>query len=116
MIRRYSIRSFRARSTVDSRVGVAGRAATRHYRGMKMRLISFAVVAGAIMTPARSLSSQQSTDIDPVSVSPDKYKILLENDYVRVVEYSIKAGERDRPHTHPPKVSYVASGGSLRIT
>ncbi|HUQ19645.1 MAG TPA: hypothetical protein VM099_08530, partial [Gemmatimonadaceae bacterium] len=57
----------------------------------------------------------QSTNIDPVSVSPDKYKVLLENEYVRVVEYSIAPGESDKPHTHPAKVSYVASGGSLRI-
>jgi len=81
-----------------------------------MKIIAIAVIAGALMTPARSLSCQQSTEIDPVSVSSDKYKVLLENDYVRVVEYSIKPGERDNPHTHPPKVSYVANGGSLRIT
>jgi quercetin dioxygenase-like cupin family protein len=81
-----------------------------------MKIIPIAVIAAALMTPGRSLSGQQPTDIDPVSVSPDKYKVLLENDHVRVVEYSIKPGERDQPHTHPPKVSYVVSGGSLRIT
>jgi quercetin dioxygenase-like cupin family protein len=81
-----------------------------------MKSIAFALIAAAFITPAHALHSQQSTEIDPVSVSPDKYKVLLENDYVRVVEYSIKPGERDNPHTHPPKVSYVASGGSLRIT
>jgi quercetin dioxygenase-like cupin family protein len=68
------------------------------------------------MTPGRTLGCQQSTIVDPVTVSPDKYKVLLENDHVRIVEYSIKPGERDQPHTHPPKVSYVVSGGSLRIT
>ena len=81
-----------------------------------MRVIQIALIAGALITPARSVSSQQSTNVDPVSVSPDKYKVLLENDRVRVVEYSIKPGERDQPHTHPPKLSYVASGGTLRIT
>jgi quercetin dioxygenase-like cupin family protein len=81
-----------------------------------MKFIAIAVVAAALTAPARSLSCQQSAEIDPVSVSPDKYKVLLENDHVRVVEYSIRPGERDNPHTHPPKVSYVASGGSLRIT
>lgn len=55
-------------------------------------------------------------EIDPVTVSPDMYKVLLENDHVRVVQYTIKPGESDKPHTHPPKVSYVVDGGTLRIT
>jgi len=55
-------------------------------------------------------------EIDPVSVSPDMYKVLLENDQVRVVQYTIKPGESDQPHTHPAKVSYVVNGGTLRIT
>ena len=78
-----------------------------------MRLISGALAAITLAgTPARS---QQPAATDPVSVSPDKYKVLLENDYVRVVDYTIKQGERDQPHSHPPKVSYVLSGGTLRI-
>lgn len=81
-----------------------------------MKFIAIALTAAALSTPRHSLACQQSADIDPVSVSPEKYKVLLENDRVRVVDYSIKPGERDQPHTHPPKVSYVVSGGSLRIT
>ncbi|CAN5320944.1 hypothetical protein BH10BAC4_BH10BAC4_19510 [soil metagenome] len=53
--------------------------------------------------------------IDVVNVSPDKYKILLENEYVRVVKYSLRPGEKDNPHTHPRKSSYVISGGTLRV-
>ncbi len=81
-----------------------------------MKFIAIALTAVALSTPGHTLTCQQSTDIDPVSVSPDKYKVLLENDRVRVVDYSIKPGQRDQPHTHPPKVSYVVTGGSLRIT
>lgn len=54
--------------------------------------------------------------IDPVSVSPNLYTVLLENEQVRVVEYLLKPGQRDEWHTHPPKVSYVVEGGTLRIT
>jgi quercetin dioxygenase-like cupin family protein len=54
-------------------------------------------------------------NIDAVKASPGKFKILLENDYVRVVEYSLKPGEKDSTHTHPPKTSYVISGGRLRV-
>jgi quercetin dioxygenase-like cupin family protein len=28
----------------------------------------------------------------------------------------LRPGERDQWHTHPPKVSYVVTGGTLRIT
>ena len=62
-----------------------------------------------------AVRSQQPAQIDPVVVSPDRFKILLENEHVRVVEYMLGPGERDQWHTHPPKVSYVVSGGELRI-
>lgn len=58
----------------------------------------------------------QTDEIDPVAVSPDMYKVLLENEHVRVVEYGILPGQKDNWHTHPAKVSYIVAGGSLRIT
>lgn len=54
-------------------------------------------------------------NIDPVKILPDKFKILLENEHVRVVEYSLKPGEKDDWHTHPAKSSYVVSGGKLKV-
>lgn len=54
-------------------------------------------------------------DIDPVKLSPDKFKVLLENEKVRVVEYTLKPGEKDEWHTHPAKSSYVVSGGKLKV-
>lgn len=54
-------------------------------------------------------------NIDPVKILPDKFKILLENKHVRVVQYSLKPGEKDDWHTHPAKSSYVVSGGKLKV-
>ena len=54
-------------------------------------------------------------NIDPVKVSPDKFKIVMENEHVRVVLYSLKTGEKDNWHTHPQKSSYVLSGGKLKV-
>ena len=54
-------------------------------------------------------------EIDPLVASPGNFKKLLENERVRVLEYTLQPGERDQWHTHPPKVSYVVSGGELRI-
>jgi len=70
-----------------------------------------------ILTSAALSAAQQQPDhTDPTDVSPEKYTVLLENEHVRVVEYVIKPGEKDAWHTHPPKVSYIVSGGKLRIT
>ena len=33
----------------------------------------------------------------------------------RVVQYSIKPGEKNNWHTHPAKSSYVISGGRLKV-
>lgn len=74
------------------------------------------VCAVLLLIAPHIAAQQQSKDIDPVAVSATMYKVLLENEYVRVVEYQINPGERDNWHTHPAKASYVISGGSLRIT
>ena len=69
-----------------------------------------------IALSAITAAQQDSQHIDPTIVSPDNYSVLLENEHVRVVEYQILPGEKDAWHTHPPKVSYIVSGGTLRIT
>ncbi len=65
---------------------------------------------------AHSTAQQQPDHIDPTEVYPEKYRVLLENEHVRIVEYVINPGEKDAWHTHPPKASYIVSGGKLRIT
>ena len=54
-------------------------------------------------------------NIDAIKSSPANFKLLLENEYVRVLEYSLKPGQKDTPHTHPSKSSYVVSGGKLKV-
>ena len=53
---------------------------------------------------------------DPVKASPQYYKVLLESDQVRVLEYHLKAGEKEPMHSHPAGVVYVLSGAKLRFT
>lgn len=54
--------------------------------------------------------------LDPVIISPEQYQLKFENEYVRVVEYEILPGEKEKWHVHPTKVAYVLSGGNLKIT
>jgi quercetin dioxygenase-like cupin family protein len=60
-------------------------------------------------------ATRDAAYIDIVKASPDNCKVLLENEYVRVLQYSLKPNESDNPHTHPPKSYYVVSGGTLRV-
>lgn len=80
-----------------------------------MRLQKFVVVSFLALSVS-SNAQQKQEHIDPLTVSPDIYSLLLENEHVRILEYLIEPGEREAWHTHPPKAVYVASGGRLRIT
>ena len=53
---------------------------------------------------------------DPVKTSPRFYKVLLENDQVRVLEYHLKAGEKEPMHSHSAGVVYVLSGAKLKFS
>lgn len=53
---------------------------------------------------------------DPVKTSPQYYKVLLENDQVRVIEYHLKPGEKEPMHSHPAGVVYVLSGAKLKFS
>ncbi len=81
-------------------------------------MYKFVNLINAILAMGTScvVAQPKSPAIDPAVVSPTMYTVLLENEYVRVIEYQIGPGEKDNWHTHPAKVSYVISGGSLRIT
>ena len=43
----------------------------------------------------------QDPSRDPVVTDSDKYKVVLENDRVRVLEYRDSPGQRTSPHHHP---------------
>ena len=54
--------------------------------------------------------------VDGLISSPDNFKLLLENDQVRVLQYTLLPGAIDHWHTHPPRVGYVLSGAKIRVT
>jgi len=41
---------------------------------------------------------------DPTSTDPSLYKVVLENDRVRVLEYRDRPRHRTHPHGHPDSV------------
>jgi len=53
---------------------------------------------------------------DPVKVAPQAFKERLNNDNVRVLEYSSKPGEKEAMHSHSAGLIYVIQGGKFKST
>jgi quercetin dioxygenase-like cupin family protein len=58
---------------------------------------------------------QAPTGSDPVATNPDLYRVVFENERVRVLEYRDRPGERTTPHDHPDSVMVTLSGFSRRL-
>ena len=52
---------------------------------------------------------------DPTETDPDKYKVVFENDRVRVLEYLDRPGDRTSPHRHPDSVMFTLSAFERRL-
>lgn len=53
---------------------------------------------------------------DAVAAAPHAYKVLLENDRVRVLEYRGGPGVKANMHSHPDLVVVPIRGGKVRFT
>lgn len=53
--------------------------------------------------------------VDPVEASPNNYKLLFENDQVRVLEMSLRSGEIDEEHSHTSETVYFINGSKVRV-
>ncbi|WP_026551242.1 hypothetical protein [Arthrobacter sp. H20] len=53
---------------------------------------------------------------DPVDTNPGNYRIVFENDRVRVLEYTDVPGHATTPHDHPDSVMITLSAFRRRIT
>ena len=69
------------------------------------------VLVVAIMVVATSVLAQ-----DAMKAAPQSFKERLNNDHVRVLEYSSKPGDKEAMHSHPAVLVYVIQGGKLRST
>ena len=53
---------------------------------------------------------------DPVNTDSDKYKLVLENERVRVLDYRDKPGEKTTMHVHPDFIVVARSAFKRRLT
>jgi hypothetical protein len=52
---------------------------------------------------------------DPVETNPGLYRVVMENDRVRVLEYRDRPGDRTTPHRHPDSVMITLSAFRRRL-
>ncbi|WP_210438570.1 cupin domain-containing protein [Nocardioides xinjiangensis] len=53
--------------------------------------------------------------LDPAETNPDHYRVIFENERVRVLEYVDEPGTLTTPHAHPDSVMYTLSSFRRRI-
>ena len=52
---------------------------------------------------------------DPTITDPDKYRVILENEKVRVFDYVDKPGEKTKLHHHRPFILYALSAFKRKL-
>ncbi|HEX3037205.1 MAG TPA: hypothetical protein VHT73_19140 [Thermodesulfobacteriota bacterium] len=53
---------------------------------------------------------------DVIDVAPEQFKVLLENENVRVLEFKMKPGDKQEIHTHPATVHIELTPTKVKIT
>ena len=53
---------------------------------------------------------------DPLQVASNVYSLIMENEYVRVLDARFRPGAKAVMHFHPNHVVYVLTDGKLKIT
>jgi quercetin dioxygenase-like cupin family protein len=67
------------------------------------------LVAGLVRSDASANHVQ-----DPLIVNSKTIALKLENSRVRVLEATLKPGDKEKTHSHPAYVIYVIAGGKVR--
>jgi len=68
-----------------------------------------------VLTIATAICASLALAQDPVKVAPTVYKVLVENERVRVLEATVKPGETVPFHSHPAYSAYFLAGGTARF-
>lgn len=68
------------------------------------------------ITVACSLFAAQVCAQDAVQTDGDKYKVILENECVRVLDYQDQPGDKTQQHRHPAFVLYALSEFQRTLT
>jgi hypothetical protein len=80
-------------------------------------LISFAAaaVAAPAPKPKPAPAPAPTPAPDPLTVAHDNYRVVLENDLVRVLEHTVAVGASEPTHRLPCRVTYATTQGGYKL-
>ncbi|HVT57672.1 MAG TPA: cytoplasmic protein [Thermoanaerobaculia bacterium] len=78
------------------------------------RLIALLVGVAAAGLLVAVAGSRHASAQDPAVVNASSIQVKFENNRVRVLEATIKPGQKEELHSHPAYVTYVIAGGKVR--
>lgn len=72
------------------------------------------LMLGAAALALLLVGSPHASAQDPAVVNAKTIRVKFENDRVRVLEATLRPGDKEQPHSHPAYVIYVLAGGKVR--
>jgi quercetin dioxygenase-like cupin family protein len=76
----------------------------------RIAILVLVLIASGFVRSDASVSREQ----DPLTVNAKTIALKLENPRVRVLEATLKPGDKEQTHSHPAYVIYVIEGGKFR--
>jgi quercetin dioxygenase-like cupin family protein len=71
-------------------------------------IVGAAGIAGGLVIAA--------PETDPVKAHPEYYSVRIDNEWVRVLEYRLKPGQKEPMHSHPHGFVYMLADARARVT
>ena len=72
----------------------------------------------AALAAAAAARDASATTLDPLQAQPFNFKVVLENEHVRVLEYNSRPGMAvcgTGMHSHPPHLTVALTAGKARV-
>lgn len=79
-----------------------------------MRISRFLIIAVVTACSMRLTAAAVMPAQDPAVVNSRFLNVTLDNPRVRVMEATLKPGDKEQMHSHPSYVVYVIAGGKVR--
>jgi len=69
-----------------------------------------------LLAACTAFALHANAQADLMEVAPNSNKVILDDSHVRVIEGSLKPGEKTAMHHHPDHMIYFTSGGTVKFT
>jgi quinol monooxygenase YgiN/quercetin dioxygenase-like cupin family protein len=76
---------------------------------------ALSAVVGLLLSFSWTAAAQVPADQDPVPRYPGNYKVLIQNDRVRVLDFRLRKGDTEQFHSHHAHVLYVLEPFRIRF-